>query len=49
VKLTILEDKEMLFEMTNIRGKTVKIHHKLNFSFFFSSKDAVQAVLNDDF
>ena len=32
----------MLFEMSNIRGKTVKVPHRLDFSFYFSPKDAVE-------
>ena len=30
-----------LFEMSNIRGKYVKVPHKLDFSFYFSPKNAV--------
>ena len=40
--LTIKEAHEMLFEMAIIRGKYVRNPHKLNFSFYFSSKDAVE-------
>lgn len=32
---------EMLFEMSNVRGKCVRNPHKLDFSFYFSPKDAV--------
>lgn len=41
MKLT-LNEKECLFEMANIRGKYVKNPHRLNFSFYFSPKDAVE-------
>jgi len=41
VKLQINEN-EYLFEMANIRGKSVKVPHKLPFSFYFSSKDCVE-------
>ena len=37
-----INEKEYLFEMSNIRGKFVKNPHKLNFSFYFSPKDAVE-------
>ena len=37
-----LNEKEVLFEMSNMRGRYVKNPHKLNFSFYFSSKDAVE-------
>lgn len=41
MKLTLKE--EVLFEMANVRGKTVKVPGKLEFSFFFSTKDAVES------
>lgn len=40
MKLVI--DENMLFEMSNIRGKYVKNPHRLDFSFYFSPKDAVE-------
>lgn len=45
MKLNIKENDDMnlLFEMANIRGKYVKIPHKLNFSFYFSPKDAIES------
>ena len=44
MKLTILNEyTDILFEMANIRGKTVKVPGKLDFSFFFSTKDAVES------
>lgn len=43
MKLMINEYTDMLFEMANIRGKTVKVPCKLDFSFFFSTKDAVES------
>lgn len=45
MKLNINENDNMnmLFEMANIRGKYVKTPHKLNFSFYFSPKDAVES------
>lgn len=43
VKLTVESHMELLFEMANIRGKSVKIPHRLNFSFYFSPKDAVES------
>lgn len=42
MKLIVKIDNDFLFEMVNIRGKYVKIPHKLNFSFYFSPKDAVE-------
>lgn len=39
--ITIKE--ELLFEMSNVRGKQVKNPHNLPFSFYFSSKDAVES------
>ncbi len=44
MKLFIKEDysKDYLFEMANVRGKTVKVPHKLDFSFTFTSKDCVE-------
>lgn len=35
-------EHEYLFEMANIRGKFVKNPHKLDFSFYFSPKDALE-------
>ena len=35
--------KEVLFEMAGVRGKTVKTPKRLPFSFFFSTKDAVES------
>lgn len=32
-----------LFEMANLRGKYVKIPNRLDFSFYFSTKDAVES------
>ena len=43
MKLTVESNMELLFEMANIRGKSVKIPHRLNFSFYFSPKDAVES------
>ena len=40
MKLTILEGKDLLFEMSNVPGKYVKNPHRLPFSFFFSSKSS---------
>ena len=42
MKLTIKES-EILFEMSNMRGKYVKNPHRLKFSFYFSPKDAVES------
>lgn len=35
-------DENMLFEMSNIRGKYVRNPHKLDFSFYFSPKDSTE-------
>lgn len=43
MKLYIEESKDILFEMSNMRGKYVKNPHRLNFSFYFSTKDAVES------
>ena len=44
MKLTINENpREILFEMAGIRGKTVKNPARLPFSFYFSTKDAVES------
>lgn len=40
--MEIKETNDYLFEVSNIRGKNVKVPYKLNFSFYFSSKDAVE-------
>ena len=37
-----LTELDNLFEMANIRGKYVKVPGKLDFSFYFSPKDAVE-------
>ena len=41
MKLAINEN-ELLFEMANIRGKYIKVPHRLNFSFYFSPKDCIE-------
>lgn len=43
IKLVMDESNEFLFEMANIRGKNVKVPHKLDFSFAFTSKDCVES------
>ena len=42
MKLQIRETNDYLFEMANVRGKTVKTPHKLKFSFAFTTKDATE-------
>lgn len=34
-------EEDFIFEMANVRGKTVKVPHKLDFSFVFTVKDCV--------
>lgn len=43
MKLIFEKCDNFLFEMANIRGKTVKCPKRLDFSFFFSTKDAVES------
>lgn len=38
----LISENDHLFEMANIRGKHVKVPHKLDFSFYFSPKDCVE-------
>lgn len=43
MKLMIKEtyNNDYLFEMANVRGKNVRVPHKLDFSFTFTTKDSV--------
>ena len=45
MKLMIKEnyDNDYLFEMANVRGKNVRVPHKLDFSFTFTTKDSAES------
>lgn len=42
MKLHINESPEFFWEMANVRGKNVKVPHKLDFSFVFTTKDCTE-------
>ena len=42
MKLYVKESNDYLFELANVRGKTVKVPNKLDFSFAFTTKDCTE-------